>query len=159
VDLKLDLPDAAHLPATYVEAEDVRLEAYRRLTAVRTDDQIEDVRTEWEDRFGPLPPPARALLDVARLRVECQRLGITDLSVTVPRPGMGSTGGGGARAAVKLSPVTLPASAEVRLRRLAPGATYQADQHRLLLTVAAPATGREYAPGLVDLLGELLPEG
>ena len=32
VELSLDLPDAAHLPPTYVEAEDVRLEAYRRLT-------------------------------------------------------------------------------------------------------------------------------
>jgi transcription-repair coupling factor (superfamily II helicase) len=94
---------------------------------------------------------------VARLRVECQRLGITDLAVTVPRRGMGSTGGG-ARAGVKLSPITLPASAEVRLRRLAPGATYQADQHRLLLTVAAPATGSDYAPGLVELLSELVPE-
>ncbi len=55
VELSLDLPDAAHLPAEYVEAEDVRLEAYRRLTAVRTVEQIDDVRTEWEDRFGPLP--------------------------------------------------------------------------------------------------------
>ncbi len=33
-ELSLDLPDAAHLPSTYVEAEDVRLEAYRRLAAV-----------------------------------------------------------------------------------------------------------------------------
>ncbi len=59
VELSLDLPDAAHLPATYVEAEDVRLEAYRRLAAVRTDEQIDDVRTEWEDRFGPLPGAGR----------------------------------------------------------------------------------------------------
>ena len=47
-------------------------------------------RTEWEDRFGPLPGPAAALLDVARLRVECLRLGVTDVAVTVPRRrGMG----------------------------------------------------------------------
>ena len=39
VELSLDLPDAAHLPATYVEAEDVRLEAYRRLAAVRTEER------------------------------------------------------------------------------------------------------------------------
>jgi transcription-repair coupling factor (superfamily II helicase) len=155
VDLKLDLPDAAHLPATYVEAEDVRLEAYRRLTAVRTAEEIDDVRTEWEDRFGPLPAPAAALIDVARLRVECLRLGITELSVAVPRTGMGR--GPGVRAQVKASPNTLPASAEVRLRRLAPGATYQAEQHRLLMPVAAPAQGKEYAPVLVDLLAELVP--
>jgi transcription-repair coupling factor (superfamily II helicase) len=156
VDLKLDLPDAAHLPATYVEAEDVRLEAYRRLTAVRTDEEVEDVRTEWEDRFGPLPPPAGALLDVARLRVECLRLGITDVAVNAPRGGMGRSTD---RANVKLSPITLPASAEVRLRRLAPGATYQADQHRLLMAVPVPKGGGGYAPGLVTLLAELVPAG
>ena len=154
VELSLDLPDAAHLPSTYVEAEDVRLEAYRRLTAVRTNEQILDVRTEWEDRFGPLPAPAGALLDVARLRVECLRLGITDIAVTLPRTGMGRT----ERASVKLSPITLPASAEVRLHRLAPGATYQPDLHRLLLPVAPPTQGTEYAPGLVTLLTELVPE-
>ncbi|HEY5097252.1 MAG TPA: transcription-repair coupling factor, partial [Acidimicrobiales bacterium] len=154
VELKLDLPDAAHLPATYVEAEDVRLEAYRRLTGVRSEEQIEDVRTEWEDRFGPLPGPAAALLDVARLRVECLRLGITDVNVTAPRGGMGRSTD---RASVKLSPISLPASAEVRLRRLAPGATYQADQHRLLMPVAVPPAGTGYALGLVALLSELVP--
>jgi transcription-repair coupling factor (superfamily II helicase) len=156
VDLKLDLPDAAHLPATYVEAEDVRLEAYRRLTAVRTDEQIEDVRTEWEDRFGPLPGPAAALLEVARLRVECLRLGVTDVAVTAPKGGMGRSTD---RARVRLSPITLPASAEVRLRRLAPGATYQADQHRLLLAVPVPKGDAGYAAALVDLLAELVPAG
>jgi transcription-repair coupling factor (superfamily II helicase) len=153
VELSLDLPDAAHLPATYVEAEDVRLEAYRRLTGIRTTEEIDDVRTEWEDRFGPLPAPAAALLEVARLRVECLRLGVTDLAVTAPRRGMGRT----ERATVKLAPLTLPASAEVRLRRLAPGATYQADQHRLLLPVVPPPEGSGYAKLLVELLTELVP--
>ena len=157
VELSLDLPDAAHLPSNYVEAEDVRLEAYRRLGAVRTMEQIDDVRTEWEDRFGPLPVPARALIDVARLRVECLRLAITDVSVTVPGRGAGGRGGQGGRATAKLSPVTLPASAEVRLRRLAPGATYQPDLHRLLVPMTMPAHGSEFAPLLVELLTELVP--
>ncbi len=160
VELSLDLPDDAHLPADYVPAEDVRLEAYRRLTSVRTDDEVDDVRAEWEDRFGPLPPPAEALVAVARLRAECVRLGITDVAVTVAR-GMGRAqgrtgpaGAAGAAATVKLSPVTLPASAEVRLRRLAPGATYHADLHRLLAPLPV-ADGT--ASALVELLRELLP--
>ena len=105
-ELSLDLPDAAHLPSTYVEAEDVRLEAYRRLAAVRTDAEIDDVCSEWQDRFGPLPAPARALLDVARLRVECLRLGITDVAVAVPGRGLGAGSGGmaGGRAKVKTVP-------------------------------------------------------
>ena len=45
----------------------------------------------------------------------------------------------------------------MRLRRLAPGATYQADQHRLLMPVPVPDEDAGYAPGLVALLGELVP--
>jgi len=160
VELSVDLPDAAHLPPDYVEAEDVRLEAYRRLSAVRTVAEVEDVRAEWEDRFGPLPAPATALLEVALLRVECLRLGVDDLAVSLPRftgEGAGPRGGPGGRAVAKLTPVTLPASAEVRLRRLAPGGTYQSEAHRLTVPVAPdPATGG-FAPVLVALLRELVP--
>ena len=160
IELSVDLPDAAHIPPGYVEAEDVRLEAYRRLSGVRTVNEVEDVRTEWVDRFGPLPAPAMALLEVALLRVECLRLGVEDLAVSVPRfagEGAGPRGGAGGRAVVKMTPVTLPASAEVRLRRLAPGGTYQPEANRLTLPIAPdPATGG-YAPALLALLRELLP--
>jgi len=160
VELSVDLPDAAHLPPDYVEAEDVRLEAYRRLSAVRTEAEVEDVRSEWLDRFGPLPAPAAALLEVARLRVECLRLGVEDLAVSVPRfasEGAGPRGGPGGRAVAKLTPITLLASAEVRLRRLAPGGTYQPEVGRLTVPVAPdPATGG-YAPALVSFLQELVP--
>ena len=160
VELSVDLPDAAHLPPDYVEAEDVRLEAYRRLSAVRTVAEVEDVRAEWEDRFGPLPAPATALLSVALLRVECLRLGVHDLAVSVPRfagEGAGPRGGPGGRAVAKLTPITLPASAEVRLRRLAPGGTYQPENHRLSFPVAPDPDSGGYAPVLVDLLRELVP--
>jgi len=143
-----------------VEAEDVRLEAYRRLSAVRTVAEVEDVRAEWEDRFGPLPAPAVALLSVALLRVECLRLGVEDLAVSVPRfagEGVGPRGGPGGRAVAKLTPITLPASAEVRLRRLAPGGTYQPETHRLSFPVAPDASTGGYAPVLVELLRALVP--
>ncbi len=161
-DLTIDVPDAAHLPASYVEAEDVRLEAYRRITGLCSDVEIDDVRAEWEDRFGPLPAPAVALLDVARLRVECRRLGITEVAVAVPRS-PGSLGGApGGRATVKLAPLVLPASAEVRLRRLAPGATYHAESHRLVAPLAVPPKDRDagppsFAPLVVGLLRDLVP--
>jgi len=160
VELSLDLPDAAFLPADYVEAEDVRLEAYRRLGGVRSLSEVDDVRSEWLDRFGPLPGPAAALVDVAVLRTECLRLGVTDLAVSAPRGGGVARGGsatGGSRATAKLSPVTLPASAEVRLRRLAPGATYHDDLHRLLVPLPSVRPGEPVAPVLVNLLRELVP--
>ena len=160
LELSVDLPDAAHLPPDYVEAEDVRLEAYRRLSAVRTVTEVEDVRSEWLDRFGALPAPATALLEVALLRVECLRLGVEDLAVSVPRfasEGAGPRGGPGGRAVAKLSPVMLPTSAEVRLRRLAPGATFVAEANRLTIPIAPDTATGGYAPALVALLRELVP--
>ncbi len=157
VEISLDLPDDAHLPASYVEAEDVRLEAYRRLSTVEDAVQVDDVRSEWEDRFGPLPPPAAALLDVALLRTECLRLGISDVAIASRGRGATGTGGTGSRALAKVSPITLPASAEVRLTRLVPGATVQADLARLLIPMEPLSGGGGYARQLVELLGQLVP--
>ena len=54
-EIKLDLPLDAHLPKDYVPREDLRLEAYRRLAAVTTEAEVEDIRNEWQDRYGPVP--------------------------------------------------------------------------------------------------------
>ena len=80
-EVQIDVPVTAHLPREYIARDDVRMEAYRRLAAVTTVADVDDVRAEWEDRYGPPPPAAEALLDVARLRAECVRLGIRAVSV------------------------------------------------------------------------------
>ena len=49
LELSVDLPDAAHLPPDYVEAEDVRLEASRRITGLRTD--IDNAQAKIESAF------------------------------------------------------------------------------------------------------------
>src|SRR3954464_14276929 len=72
-EIKLDLPLDAHLPKDYVSREDLRLEAYRRLAMVTTHGEVDDIGDEWVDRYGPVPAPAAALLEVAHLRAECAR--------------------------------------------------------------------------------------
>src|SRR3712207_1548764 len=57
-EIKLDLPLHANLPPDYVAKEELRLEAYRRLAAVTTFAEVEDIKNEWLDRYGPLPKPA-----------------------------------------------------------------------------------------------------
>jgi transcription-repair coupling factor (superfamily II helicase) len=54
-EIKLDVPTDAYLPTDYVEKEELRLEAYRRLAAVTSAAEVDDIRAEWEDRYGPLP--------------------------------------------------------------------------------------------------------
>ncbi|HEY5245100.1 MAG TPA: transcription-repair coupling factor [Acidimicrobiales bacterium] len=146
--ISLDVPGDAHLPADYVPAEDARVEGYRRLASVTTTADVDDIAAEWADRFGPLPGPAEGLLALARLRVACLAAGVTDVAVQAARVG-------GARHPVaRLSPLTLPASAQVRLRRLMPGATYREEQRQLV--VPLDAAGRP-ADALRSLLAELVP--
>src|SRR5436305_155705 len=59
VDITIDVPVDANLPRDYVQRDDVRMEAYRRLAAVTATDDVDDIRDEWEDRYGP--PPASAV--------------------------------------------------------------------------------------------------
>ena len=113
-EVSVEVPVDAHIPDSYMSRESVRLEAYRRLASVSEMSEVEDIRGEWTDRFGPVPAPAEALLGIARLRVECLRTGVRE--VTVVRRGAAGLHNGGFQA--RLSPVELPASRKARLRRL-----------------------------------------
>ncbi|MGH7531586.1 MAG: TRCF domain-containing protein, partial [Gemmatimonadales bacterium] len=65
-DVTFDEP--AHLPDGYVGDEDVKLDLYRRLARAEQPCEIQAVREELRDRFGPLPPEAERLLLVSELR-------------------------------------------------------------------------------------------
>ena len=66
-DVTVDLP--SYLPDDYVTSQDAKLDIYRRLTHMTDPAEIESLREEVRDRFGPLPAPAETFLTVARLRV------------------------------------------------------------------------------------------
>ena len=129
-EVKIETPKDAHLPPDYVEREELRLEAYRRLAAVTTDQEVDDIAQEWADRYGPLPEAAQALLDVARLRAECHRVGVTEVVVM---PGDGFMG---PAFKVRVSPLSLKASQQVRLKRIAPKAVYKPDSGLLEVPMA-----------------------
>jgi len=156
VEVSIDVPSDAHLPADYVAREDLRLEAYRRLASVTTEPEVNDIRAEWLDRFGPLPEPAEGLLAVARLRVECLRTGVREVSATAARVGQGSGRPGRRGLVARMAPLELPASARVRLRRLRPEA-FVKEESRLVVVPLGP--DERPVDALTELLGELVPVG
>ena len=148
VTVSIDVPGEAHLPADYVAQEDARLEAYRRLAGCSTEAEVTDVAAEWEDRYGPLPPAALGLIELALLRASCLRTGVRELTVLPARPG------GRSVPLAKLSPLVLPASGQIRARRLLGDAAYDPEA----ATLRFELTPSRSAPSeLRALLDELLP--
>jgi len=139
-EVKLDLAVDANLPPDYVAKEELRLEAYRRLAAVTTQEEVDDIQAEWLDRYGPVPASAEALLAVARLRAECVRSRVREVTV--------------ARGTARLVPLVLPTSRRIRLQRLYKQAVYKEDLEQLVLPLPP---GTDPAPYLVEVLRELVP--
>jgi transcription-repair coupling factor (superfamily II helicase) len=75
----LDLP--AHLSDAYVPDEAAKLELYRRLARAEAPSEIQAVREELRDRFGPLPDDAQRLLLVSELRALGALLGLESVLV------------------------------------------------------------------------------
>ncbi|WP_262848576.1 transcription-repair coupling factor [Mumia quercus] len=125
-EVKLELPVDAHLPHDYVPSERLRLEMYKRLADVRTDEEVAEVRDELVDRYGEPTAPVEALLGVARLRVRARDAGISELTVA------GNN--------IRISGVELPESRQLRLKRVYPGSVVKSTAH--LLLVPRPKTAK-----------------
>ena len=104
---KVEIPISAHLSSDYVPSDRLRLDLYRRLADAHRAKDVEEIREELEDRFGDLPQEALELLRIALLRTYLKSHQIRDLSL------QGKF--------LKVAPVNLTESKELRLMRLYPG--------------------------------------
>lgn len=111
-EIRVDLPVDAHIPESYINSERLRLEVYRKLAEARDDDALTAAADDMIDRFGALPTEVEHLMAVARLRNQARQVGVADILTQGSR--------------IKLHPVELPDSRQVRLKRLYPGANFRA---------------------------------
>ncbi|MCE5290186.1 MAG: transcription-repair coupling factor [Nocardiaceae bacterium] len=126
-DVRIDLPVDAHIPPGYVTSDRLRLEAYRKLAAASNDAEIGAVIDELRDRYGEPPVEVGRLVSVARLRLLCREYGVTEVLL--------------AGTQVKISPMDLPDSKQVRLKRLYPSATYRPTQETVQLPLPRAGSG------------------
>ncbi|MGB3955311.1 MAG: transcription-repair coupling factor, partial [Brooklawnia sp.] len=117
-EMRIELPVDAHLPIDYVESERLRLEMYRRLAEVRSDEDVDELRAELLDRYGTPPPPTEALLAVARFRIACRRAGLAEVMTQGNYIRFGPVNG---RLLPSGERVDLPESRQLRLKRMHPG--------------------------------------
>jgi transcription-repair coupling factor (superfamily II helicase) len=75
--IKLD--GEGYLPESYVQDPNVRLQLYKRLTALSAPEEIPAFREELIDRFGRLPAQAERLLTAVGLRIQARHLAIREV--------------------------------------------------------------------------------
>ena len=78
-DVSMDVP--SYLPDEYIVSADAKLDVYRRVSRIQSPAELEALRLELRDRFGPLPAPAEAMLALAQLRIAGGTLGIEGILV------------------------------------------------------------------------------
>jgi len=130
---RVELPVNAHIPHSYVPGERLRLEAYTRIAAIDSVDDIVAVSEELTDRYGPLPEPVLGLLAVARLRAEARRAGLTDITQQGTH--------------IRFAPVDLPDSRQVRAQRLYPKTVLKPAVRTMLVPVPREVSGASAPPG------------
>ena len=124
-EVRVDLPVDAHIPHDYATGERLRLEIYRKIAEAGDQPALDAIVEELTDRYGEPPVQVRNLLAVAAFRQTCRALGVAEVTVA----------GNG----IRVSPVELPDSAQLRLRRLHPQSTYKPASR--LVVVPRPVEG------------------
>jgi transcription-repair coupling factor (superfamily II helicase) len=118
-EVRIELPVDAHLPHGYIPSERLRLEMYKRLAEVRSDDDVDLINEELLDRYGEPPQEVVSLLLVARFRARARQAGIGEVTI--------------AGRNVRFAPVELPESRVVRLNRLYPRSIVKAPVRTILV--------------------------
>lgn len=75
----VDVQVQAHIPESYIESLNHRLDIYRRISDIRSEDDASDVIDELIDRFGDPPASVKGLIDVALIRNIAASLGIYEI--------------------------------------------------------------------------------
>lgn len=76
-DTQIDLNITAMIPQTYIPDTDQKMQAYRQVAAAQSRAELGQIQLEWEDRYGPLPKPTQALVQVMELKQLARSLGFS----------------------------------------------------------------------------------
>jgi transcription-repair coupling factor (superfamily II helicase) len=138
--VRLDVSVDAYVPADYIAYEQAKIDVHRRIASALEVAEVERLREELEDRFGPVPEPLANLLALQRARIKFGQAGADAVSFR------------GERLAV--TPIDLDSARAKRLRQELPEALYEAGRSQV--SVRVPRDGAERFPAVVRAADVLL---
>jgi transcription-repair coupling factor (superfamily II helicase) len=131
--VRLDVDVDAYVPAEYVGYEQAKIDLHRRIAGARDVADIEALREELQDRFGPPPEPVEHLLALQRARIKLGAAGARAVSVRAGR--------------LVITPIELDSAGLRELRGRLPQAIYESGRSQVSLRVAD--TARERFPEIL----------
>ncbi len=132
VDARVD----AYVPASYVAAEALKIDLHRRIALVEDEDELRELVTVTEDRYGPVPEPVQNLFAIQEAKLKLARLGADYL---VYRGGRATVG-----------PLTLGSVEVQMLRAAAPTVIYSTDKREVSLRVETLEAALALPDAIVD---------
>lgn len=79
-DISMDISIDAYLPEDYITNHNQRIDIYKKIAAVETEDDKFEIEDELVDRFGDIPRPVRNIIEVAALKAPAREVGILEIS-------------------------------------------------------------------------------
>src|SRR6188472_1614815 len=73
--VRVDASVDAYVPATYIEAEALKIDLHRRLALAESEDELRELRAATEDRFGPVPEPVDNLFAIQEAKLKLAQAG------------------------------------------------------------------------------------
>jgi transcription-repair coupling factor (superfamily II helicase) len=138
--VRLDVNVDAYVPADYIPYEQAKIEVHRRVAGAVEVADVERLREELEDRFGPVPEPVENLLALQRARIKFGEAGARTVSFRGDR--------------LAVVPIELDSVRAKRLREELPDALYEAARSQV--SVRVPKDGKERFPSVVRAADALL---
>jgi transcription-repair coupling factor (superfamily II helicase) len=138
--VRLDVNVDAYIPADYVPYEQAKIEVHRRVAGAFDLADVERLREELEDRFGPVPEPLANLLALQRARIKFGQAGVRTVSFRGDR--------------LAVTPVELDSVRAKRLHEELPEALYESGRSQV--SVRVPKDGEERFPAVVRAADVLL---
>ena len=136
----------AFIPATYIANESQKLDIYKRIAGIETDDEAEEMLEELIDRFGEPPKSVQNLLVIARLKALAHKIYIKEivqkddfLKLTMYEK-------------ADIDPAKIPEL----ITACAPALKFTADAQNPYFTYALKVNSREAARDILDVLKQLL---
>ncbi len=80
VDIQIDLDITSYIPDNYIEDSSEKIDIYQKIALCRTENDIQDVIDEITDRFGDMPKELNNLIEIARIKQLCKKVGVMKIT-------------------------------------------------------------------------------